>query len=1078
MRTRISLLACALILLTQTATTCYPITTISIPKPAAGSIIEDCTVDVKFSLFGMYSTPPTVTLNFQPLTVVEGPPQTYTATLGAEDGMFVGTGTPNLLLVQATTTGGDVITQGSSFHYAPKAEAFTITNPADLPTGPLAHGRVGDTMLRSCQAKFVIQDVEQRDLYSVGQYGGNLIDAERLDNPGVENWLEFAPMVNVETVINADMLEILNDGADGLPAEVRTCGPDDLLDFANPSSQIADVGFTPPANLNDNDQTITGCTTYSLGGADDYVTVETVLTNEGPAVETVVAGDWLNPAGELDVFQSPNAGVGPALTNTLGPMSFTGRGAAAGVDYSYITDPLPDAGEYVVISGVTVVLHNTGVINALLGLDPGDAIAPGGGTFTMRRFIGVGDGTSSNAIDLDVALNGTPSAHVDGCVTVNGVPAPGARVTVATFAAGLPTDIKSHFTTDATGCYAGDVPVEVPAVPYGIVASRPGTPYVGGGTSPAQTTATLNAGDSVTADFDLPQTGALRVTTQDELGAAIPARVTVVGFDPSPRILVNGPSLPGFGGSTLALFDDPNDREPFGVSVARQTGASGQVVFDLEPGAYQVVISRGTEYSIASLPVTITAGNESPVTGQIARVLDTAGFVSSDFHVHGINSADSGVSDVDRVLGYAAEGVDNIVMTDHHVHTDLTSTITTLGLTSFVTSTIGEEITTFDYGHFNAYPMTIDASRISGGSTDWAVAAPVGAEFPSAGAFNATPGEIFSLATTGATSTADTTVQINHIDSHFEPLKIDTSLVPPMDALDAAGRLERRLDEPLSTNLFFAFPALELWNGDGTGDQDQFLNERIGIWFNLLNQGIPTTFIADTDSHRFTNLSMAGARTWTAAPVGADTPSTLSSAAVAQAVDAGKATGGQGLFVTTRLLATDGSGAVADLTAGGSTSVSDDFANVELEVRVQAPTWAPFDTIEIYRNAPTTPVDPAAPYLYGATPDMVLTEGDCNEVTTGDGNFDLSTVSVAPGIGASRLETTVSIPYNGLTEDSWFVAVVKGSGSCESLFPVYPKGLSSASNTTLADLLDGNVGDGTLALGATNALYYQHNPGP
>ncbi|MGI9646541.1 MAG: hypothetical protein ACR2O6_14645, partial [Ilumatobacteraceae bacterium] len=744
MRTRISLLACALILLTQTATTCYPITTIDIPKPAANSITEDCTVDVKFSLFGMYSTPPTVTLNFQPLAVVEGPPQTYTTTLGPEDGMFVGTGTPNLLVVQATTTGGDVITQGSSFHYAPKAEAFTITNPADLPTGPLAHGRVGDTMLRSCQAKFVIQDVAQRDLYSVGQFGGNLIDAERLDNPGVENWLEFAPMVNVETVINPDMLEILNDGTDGMPAEVRTCGPDDLLDFVNPSSQIADVGFTPPANLNDNDQTITGCTTYSLSPTDDYVTVETVLTNEGPAAESVIAGDWLNPAGELDVYQAPNAGVGPALTNTVGAMSFTGRGAAASVDYSYVSEPLADAGEYVVISGVTVVLHNTGVINALLGFDGGDAIAPGGGTFTLRRFIGVGDGTGSNAIDLDIAKNGKPSASVDGCVTVNGVPAPGARVTVATFSGSTPTDIKSHFTTDAAGCYAGDVPVEVPAVQYGIVASRAGTPYVGGGASPMQTTVTLNDGDSFTADFDLPQTGSLRVTTQDELAAAIPARVNVVGFDPSPRVLVAGPSLPGFGGSTLALFNDPNDREPHGVSVARQTGASGVVVFDLEPGTYEVVVSRGTEYSIASLPVTITAGNETAVTGQIAQVLDTAGFVSSDFHVHGINSADSGVSDVDRVVGYAAEGVDNIIMTDHHAHTDLTSTIAAQGLGSYVTSTIGEEITTFDYGHFNAYPMTIDASRISGGSTDWGVAAPIGADFPSAGAFNATPSEIFT----------------------------------------------------------------------------------------------------------------------------------------------------------------------------------------------------------------------------------------------------------------------------------------------------------------------------------------------
>ena len=107
MRTRFSLVACVAILLTQTGvTTCFPVTTIVIHKPAANANVEDCTVDVKFTLFGSYSTPPTVTLNFGPLAVVEGPPQTYTASLGPDDGMFSGPAQANILLVQATTTGG------------------------------------------------------------------------------------------------------------------------------------------------------------------------------------------------------------------------------------------------------------------------------------------------------------------------------------------------------------------------------------------------------------------------------------------------------------------------------------------------------------------------------------------------------------------------------------------------------------------------------------------------------------------------------------------------------------------------------------------------------------------------------------------------------------------------------------------------------------------------------------------------------------------------------------------------------------------------------------------------------------
>jgi hypothetical protein len=40
------------------------------------------------------------------------------------------------------------------------------------------------------------------------------------------------------------------------------------------------------------------------------------------------------------------------------------------------------------------------------------------------------------------------------------------------------------------------------------------------------------------------------------------------------------------------------------------------------------------------------------------------------------------------------------------------------------------------------------------------------------------------------------------------------------------------------------------------------------------------------------------------------------------------------------------------------------------------------------------------------------------------------------------------------------------------MFPVYPRSLATAGNTTLANLLDGNVGEsGTNALGVANALY-------
>ena len=52
---------------------------------------------------------------------------------------------------------------------------------------------------------------------------------------------------------------------------------------------------------------------------------------------------------------------------------------------------------------------------------------------------------------------------------------------------------------------------------------------------------------------------------------------------------------------------------------------------------------------------------------------------------------------------------------------------------------------------------------------------------------------------------------------------------------------------------------------------------------------------------------------------------------------------------------------------------------------------------------------------------------------------------------------------------------MKGTdGECGPMFPVYPDNLDTGTNASLADLVDGNVGEsGTMALGATNALYFE-----
>src|SRR6185436_1532130 len=96
----------------------------------------------------------------------------------------------NTLEVTATDLDGEPLSLSRTFEYLPpKARVHRITDPADLIRGPLAHGRVGDFLLANDTARFIIQDVQQRDLYSVGAFGGNLIDLELVGHPNLDNFL-------------------------------------------------------------------------------------------------------------------------------------------------------------------------------------------------------------------------------------------------------------------------------------------------------------------------------------------------------------------------------------------------------------------------------------------------------------------------------------------------------------------------------------------------------------------------------------------------------------------------------------------------------------------------------------------------------------------------------------------------------------------------------------------------------------------------------------------------------------------------------------------------------------------------
>ncbi len=977
------------------------------------------------------------------------------------------------------------------------ASAEEILNAAACIEGPLARCRVGDFLMENAEIRVVIQDV-QRDPLGIGQFGGQLIDADLNRGGGqeIDSFEEWATSINVENTAHYTDIDVINDGSDGNAAVVRATGPDDIIDRINPSSLVAGFGFPPLASTDDVDLPLEVSTDYILAPGKNYVRVETTLQNTDNANDLdIFFGEIFNGSGQLELFH-PGYGFGeftastacpPTAANPCNAIAYRGYDGAAGVSYGYVHEV--DGTTTFTASGVTLPQLGVEVLLALIGVTPPnfhlEPMGDPGDSITLTRYFVVGDGTVGSIMNARNKILGVATGVVTGTVqTLSGGPAAGVDVVALgdpaegpENLAPIPLHVVNHTETDATGTFR----MTLAPGDYDIAVNLEGHPYQGGGSTPAVNPVTVTANATENLAITLPDAGTLQVNVTNGAASPQPAKVSVVGFDPSPP-LNNPQTIFGLINNRPSVFRDQGaDGRGFGLAQVLFLDPSGASdTFPLEPGDYEVVVSRGPEYSIDSIPVTITANADETVNAEIAPVVDTTGFVSGDFHVHSIDSADSEVTQLERIVSMLAEGVEFFPTTDHEFRSAFQPIIVANGWQTLVHSTTGEEITTWDYGHFNAWPMTVDLSRVSHGSLDHGGAAAAGQDFPSLGSYGLAPEEIIDLANDDPGTS--NTVQINHIHSHFsgEGLAIDSGLEPPMSFTPPAARRLDPAEEDVTTGYFTdTADALEIWIGESRGQVfDNFLGRNAGDWMNLLNQGMIHTGMADSDTHRRIQTQAGAPRSMIASSVAAINlldPETLSGT-----VNSGKVVGTNAPMVRVTVEALT-SGDTASLEVGDPVLVGAADGMVEITVDIQSPVWAEFDRVEYYLNTTTI---------------QTIEE----DVETGAGPVDVTTYGIAPEFfdtplvstqlvdgtvpGGSRLEATSTLTLDGnvnpaLTEDTWIVVMVKGTdGVSKPLFPVIPNSLQTSTNTDVDDLTDGNLGeDGMLALAFTNPLFVDVDDG-
>ncbi|MAT24179.1 MAG: hypothetical protein CMN29_04290 [Sandaracinus sp.] len=332
----------------------------------------------------------------------------------------------------------------------------------------------------------------------------------------------------------------------------------------------------------------------------------------------------------------------------------------------------------------------------------------------------------------------------------------------------------------------------------------------------------------------------------------------------------------------------------------------GETRFDVPAGGMgTVTLSRGMEHDIHVEEVMLEAGEEVAVSADLARVVDTSGWVAGDFHLHTEMSTDSRHRLTDAVRVLAGEGLEVVAATDHDVVSDYGPAIAAEGLDDWLVAVSGAEVSDPILAHINGYPVQRDTSAPGFGSPVW---------------FGRAPMRTFDALRAMEGPLGPPLVQVNHPNRDssgwFRSIALD-----PVTGLVGASPEDLGLEDGADL-MDFDFDVIEAFNRSLSEADEDTLDQLLALW----RDGWRFAMAGNSDSHRDT--APAGSpRTYVA--VDDDTPGEWGWADVAAGMRAGRTSVGAGIFVTA--------------TPGAVTGDS-----VALEVRVQAAPWVEVDRLRVY----------------------------------------------------------------------------------------------------------------------------------
>jgi hypothetical protein len=458
---------------------------------------------------------------------------------------------------------------------------------------------------------------------------------------------------------------------------------------------------------------------------------------------------------------------------------------------------------------------------------------------------------------------------------------PGARVHVAL---AEPRDEERDYVTQAKTDRDGRYTLAVPPGAYRVTVAADGHRVS------ASRELSIIEGESKTGvDFAIPREGRIAYDVTDDQGRALPVKISVRALGESAA------QLPGRYGEVT---------QGSGL-LSTVFAIAGRGTIGVPAGDYRLWISRGTEYEIAERDVTVRAGADTSLVARLARTVETPGWLSTDTHIHSQLSPDSPDLFPMKVSAMVTEGLEIPVSTEHEAIGDFNPAIVKLGLEDWIQGIIGTEVTTYIYGHFNAFPMVPDPTKPGNGRIEW---------------YHKPPAETFALI---RQNPGDPFIQVNHprapaIGGYLSAMGFDA----------AAFSFQRADDASLD------FDALEVANGC---DVDEMERSTMIDWFAFLNHSHRVYATGATDNHRAAGGDMGYPRTYVRMPT--DEPRAATVDDVRASFKAGRLIVSCGPFVEMK---------IGDAEIGDTAVVTGDA--LAIDARVAAPTWMDVDRIEVIVN--------------------------------------------------------------------------------------------------------------------------------